>query len=172
MNLIRYVKSFVYESVEEEMHNWLSCIVCFVDEGKMVFDSGLVVVGNCSPDYYAHFLHFKNFILINGDLHYKYPDKIKKINPDKVYLHIRVGSTKFEVPTDNLAYWHLYFTSPSNKLYKSLDKIKEERIKLVDMREKDERKVRIEDISNPLFNKYQKYNEHSIMFSGIKVDML
>jgi hypothetical protein len=170
MNILKYVKSLVYEE-EIVGYKWVSGLICFVDDGKMVLDRGFIITGNISPDYFAFYANFRNFTLINDDLHYMYPDSIKKINPDKVYLHVKFGSSPYSIPLTNPTYWNLYFNTPNNKLYKSLT-ITPERIKIIENTNDINYKIKkVSEITCPLFDKRQVYNETSILFSGINTDI-
>ena len=87
--MLKYIKSFAF--TPEPEYCWIGGVICFVDDGKMVFDRGFVIVGKVSPDFYSYYCNFRNFTVVNGELHYHYPDKLKRIDPKKVYLHIRIG---------------------------------------------------------------------------------
>ena len=169
--MIKYVKSFVYENVP--VYNWMSVLLCFVDDDKVVMDRGLIIIGDVPADYYSHYLHYKNFTIVNGELHYMYPDRIKKINPEKVYLHIRVGSSPSPVQVSHLHHWHLYTTSPNNRFFKSID-FNVERVKVFNEGIKADgfRGVKISDVRNPLFYGRNTYNENCVMFSGINIRFL
>ena len=179
MNILKYVKSFVYESEDENVgYKWLSGLIFFIDEGKFVFDRGFIITGKgVSIDEYAFYANFRNFTLINDDLHYLYGDCIKKIVPNKVYMHIKLGSSAYSVPLDNLTYWNLFFSSPNNKIFNSLT-IVPEKIKIVELGDnitvngnKRGKIKNIEDIVCPLFNKRQVYNSTCVLFSDVNSDI-
>ena len=165
--MIKYLKSFV---VSEQTDNvWISGLICFVDEGKMVLDRGFVILGNVNPDHYAFYTNFRNFIFVNGELHYMYGDKVKKINPKKVHLHIRIGHSPHEIHIENLTYWHLFFTSPNNKLFKNIT-LQKEKISLITDPPISNKKLKIYDIQNPLFLDKQVYSENCVMFTGLDIN--
>ena len=87
---------------------------------------------------------------------------MKKINPDKVYLHVRVGSSPFPIERENLTYWHLFFTSPN--IYKNL-KLTKDKIRLLEFNDKNKNII----LEHPFFLKKQKYNNESVLFSGLKM---
>jgi len=159
MNYIK--KFFTYEEVKE--NTWISGLIFFQDEGKMVLDRGFVIIGDIRS--YPFYCQFKNFTMINGDFYYLYPNCMKKINPEKVFLHLRFGKSPFPIEKNNLTYWHLFFTNPNNKIYKSIE-LKKEKIKLFEFLETG---FECESINNPLFLKKQSYDKNSILFSGLKM---
>ena len=177
-DMMKYVKSFVYE--KEISYNWMSGLLCFVDDGKMVLDSGFIITGDVSLDHYGFYMNYRNFTMINSDLHYMYPDGIKRINSEKVYLHLRFGNSPSPIQTTHLNHWHLYVTSPNNKFFKSID-FNEKRIKCfqeggnsagsVSVKIAGD-KSKIFSIKNPMFHDKQVYNDHSVMFSSLNTFML
>jgi hypothetical protein len=176
--MIKYVRSFIGET--QPIYNWTSVLLCFVDGDKVVMDKGLIILGDVSADFYAHYIHYKNFTILNDELHYMYPDRLKKINPEKVYLHVRVGSSPSVVQVSHLHHWHLYTTSPNNRFFKSIE-FNVERVTIVNEGVKDGvvgnvgnggKKVKVEDIKNPLFFGKQAYNDSCVMFSGINIRFL
>ena len=169
--MIKYVKSFVYETTPT--YNWMAVLLCFVDDGKVVMDKGVIILGDVPADFYAHYMHYKNFTIVNGELHYMYPDRIKKINPEKVYLHVRIGTSPSAVQVSHLHHWHLYTTSPNNRFFKSIE-FDVGRVKVFNEGFKAEgfRGVKLSDVKNPLFLTRSVYNENCVMFSGINVRFL
>lgn len=167
--MIKYVKSFVYENVPT--YNWMSVLLCFVDDDKVIMDRGLIILGDVPADFYAHYLHYKNFTILNGELHYMYPDRIKKINPEKVYLHIRVGVSPSPIQVSHLHHWHLYVTSPNNVFFKSIA-FNVDRVKVFNEGFKEGGKIKVKDIKNPLFFSKNMYNDSCVMFSGINTRFL
>ena len=168
--MIKYAKSLLYESTP--VYNWMSVLLCFVDDDKVVMDKGLIILGDVPADFYAHYLHYKNFTIVNGELHYMYPDRIKKINPDKVYLHVRVGTSPSVVQVSHLNHWHLYTTSPNNRFFKSIE-FNVGRVKVFNEGFREGvAKVKLGEVKNPLFLTRQSYNENCVMFSGINIRFL
>ncbi len=161
--MLSLFKYFVYPEVEENV--WLSVIVFFYDEGKTVVDESFIFNGNVNPNLYSFYTNFKNFILINEELHYRYPDYIKKIEPENVYLYVHIGRSGFSIPNDKLDYWGLFFSSFSDPLYKKLN-LKNTRL-VFPM--KTNKKMKIEDIYNPLFSVREVYDKNSILFSFINL---
>lgn len=175
MNLLKYVKSLVYEDEKAE-YKWIGGLIFFMDDGKMVLDRGFVITGDV--DEYAFYTNFRNFTLINNDLHYMYPDSIKKIN--KIYLHLKYGTSPYPVPLNNPTYWNLFFSSPNNKIYKSMS-LDEKRIKIMENNTENatyntthnaKSKIKsVNDIICPLFDKRQIYNPTCVLFSEVNCDI-
>ena len=159
---MNYIKKF-FSTDEKEEYSWISGLILFQDEKKMILDRGFIITGDL--ENYPYYCQFKNFNIINGELYYLYPNCMKKINPEKVFLHLRIGKSPFPIEKDNLTYWHLFFTSPNNRVYKSIDIIKE-KIKLHEFPEKKTKKDLFE---NPLFIKKQVYENGSVLFSNLKI---
>lgn len=159
---MNYIKKFFSQDDKEE-YSWVSCLIFFQDEGKNVLDRAFIIIGDV--ENYPYYCQFKNFNIINGDLYYLYPNCMKKINHEKVFLHVRFGKSPFPIEKNNLTYWHLFFTNPNNRIYKSIE-LKKEKIKLFEFPETKSRK----DFSeNPLFMKKNVYDKNSILFSGLKI---
>ncbi len=171
--MMKYVKSLVYE--KETVYNWTAGLLCFVDDGKMVLDSGFIITGQTSLDYYGFFMNYRNFTLINGDLHYIYPDHMKRINSEKVYFHLRFGHSPTPIDISHLTHWHLYATSPNNKFFRSIE-FDEKRIKTFHEGGVGEplsgEKSKLPLIKNPMFHDKHIYNSHSVMFSSLHVGLL
>ena len=141
--MLKYLKSFIYENKSLE-YTWISGLILFSDDDKLVLDKGFIITGEITN--YPFYCQFNNFTMINGELHYAYPQGFKKIDAKKVYLHLRIGKSPFEIPLDNISYWNLYFTSPKNNLCKIVDKNKIKVIKF----DKTEN-LNIKDIKHPFF---------------------
>jgi len=161
---MNYLKSFFKSEEKKEEYNWISGLILFSDEDKMKVDRGFIITGDISN--YPFYCQFKNFTTVNGDLYYIYPNCMKKINPDKIYLHLRIGTSPYPVESENKKYWHLFFTSPQNKIYKSIE-LEDYKIKIHDF--PNIGKINIENIKNPLFLKRQIYDKNSILFSSLKI---
>jgi len=168
MNLFKYVKNWVYEE-EKVGYNWIGGLIFFIDDGKMVLDRGFIITGDI--DEYSFYANFRNFTLINNDLHYLYPDSIKKIT--KVYFHLKVGNSPYPISLNNPTYWNYFFSSPNNKIYNSLT-LDEKKIKIINNSENFEKKCKIKsimDIHCPLFDKRQTYNSTCVLFSEVNCDI-
>jgi hypothetical protein len=173
--MIKYLKSFIYEN-KKENYTWISGLIIFKDNNKFVLDKGFIITNDISN--YSFYCQFNNFTIINGELHYAYPEGFKKINPKDVYLHIRIGNSPFSPTLDNLSYWNLYFTSPNNKVYKSIQ-INPNKIKIIggnhqndknDRNDKnDKNKLDIKDVKNPFFYSKEIYNDSSVLFSSLDI---
>lgn len=160
--MLNYLKSFIYENKKEE-NVWISGLIMFSDNQKLILDKGFVITGEISN--YSFYCQFNNFTVINGELHYIYPNGLKKIDPKKVYLHLRIGKSPFEITVDNLMYWNLYFTSPNNKIFKAID-LDVNKIKIIQS-EKNEI-LSTKNIKHPFFNNKQVYDDNSVLFSYYK----
>ena len=161
--MMNYLKSFFNENKKEE-YTWISCLILFSDNKKLILDKGFVITGEIAD--YPFYCQFNNFTIINGELHYIYPEGFKKIDPKKVYLHLRFGNSPYEIIVDNLMYWNLYFTNPNNKIFKSFD-LDVSKIKII-QNEKNET-LNIKDIKHPFFCNKQIYDNNSVLFSHIKL---
>lgn len=161
--MIKYLKSFIYEN-KKENYTWISGLIIFKDDKKFVLDKGFIITNDISN--YSFYCQFNNFVIINSELHYSYPEGFKKINPKDVYLHIRIGNSPFSPTLDNLSYWNLYFTSPNNKVYKSIQ-INPNKIKIIN--EIDKNKLDIKDVKNPFFFNKEIYNDNSVLFSFLNI---
>jgi len=159
---MNYLKKF-FSSEEKEEYSWVSGLIFFQDEGKMVLDKGFIITGDVEK--YPYYCQFKNFNIINGDVYYLYYNCMKKINYEKVFLHLKIGKSPFPVEKNNLTYWHLFFNSPNNRIYKSIE-LKKEKIKLFEFPEENSKK---DLFDNPLFIKKQVYDKNSVLFSGLKM---
>ena len=159
--MLKYLKSLVYENKPVE-YNWVSGLIIFSDENKLVLDKGFIILGEVTN--YSFYCQFNNFTMINGELHYAYAEGFKKIDARKVYLHLRFGKSPFEISLNNLSYWNLYFTNPKNKLYSCIDKNK---IKIIKS-DKTET-LNIKDVKHPFFYNKQIYNNTSVLFSSLDV---
>lgn len=174
LNLYKYAKSFVYEEKKDE-NVWISVLILFVDNGKMWVDTGFIIDGEFSINTYSFFSNFRNFIIINDKLHYKFPDYIKEIDPIQVHLHLKIGKSPFSLPKEKLDNWRIHFSSSNNTLYKAIQHdLKKEKIQLITLNEtiKTKKKINIVEAENPLFHKKQVYNDSSVMFSHLNIDFL
>ena len=168
--MLKYIKSFIYEKNKEE-HMWISGLIMFVDDNKMILDRGFITE-NISD--YSFYCQFNNFTLINGELHYMFPDSFKKIDSNKVYLHLRIGKSPFEIPIENPTYWNLFFTNPNNKIYKNIELVKN-KIKIQGLQnpqQSNNKEIKIQDLRNPLFLNKQIYDESSVLFSFLDISKL
>tara|TARA_R110001599_G_scaffold91574_1_gene240564 strand:- start:2953 stop:3456 length:504 start_codon:yes stop_codon:yes gene_type:complete len=156
-------KYFAAEKKDE--YRWISGLILFLDGKEMIVDRGFIITGDVN--YYSFYCQFKNFTHINGELYYMYPTCMKKINPEKVHLHLRYGTSPYPVEKENLAYWNLFFTAPNNKIYTNI-KLDPAKIKVFDF-EKVETKFNIQDVNVPLFETRQAYNTNSVLFTSLKI---
>jgi len=175
--MIKYLKSFVVTEENRIEYPWTSILLLFGDEGKLQLVKDYIIKGILEPHEYAYYCQFNNFVIINNKLSYLYSDKIKHINSEKVYLHIRTGSTPFPVPEDHLESYHLYFPSASNKIYKLLNnQIDPEKIKVVthndesynissSSRNKKRMKSQAQNLFHPFFQRKEIYHPDAVIFS-------
>jgi len=161
--MIKYLKSFMYENKKQE-HTWISGLILFSDDEKIILDKGFIITEEISN--YPFYCQFNNFTVINGELHYAYPEGFKKIDSKKVYLHLRICNSPFEPAIDNLSYWNLYFTSPNNKIYKSFE-INPNKIKIIYGCKTENLNIR--QVKNPFFYKKEIYNDNSVLFSSLDI---
>lgn len=159
---MNYIKKF-FTSEEKPEYSWVAGLILFQDDGKMVLDRGFVVTGDA--DNYPFYCQFKNFNIINGELYYLYHNCMKKVNPEKVYLHLKYCKSPHPAEKKNLTFWYLFFNSPSNRIFKSIE-LKQEKIKLIEFPEAKSKK---DIFYNPLFLKKQVYDNNCVLFSSIKM---
>lgn len=157
---MNYLKSF-FKTEEQNENYWISGLILFKYENRLILDRGFIVVGNLNN--YSFYCQFKNFTIINGELYY---NCIKKIKFENVFLHLKIGETPYNVETNNKTYWNLFFNSPSNKLFKSII-LEDSKIKVFNFDKT--KKININDVNNPLFLKKQVYDKNCVLFTGIKM---
>ena len=182
--MFKYLKSFVANEENKVLYPWTSILILFSDNGKLNVDKGYVIKGILETHEYGYYCQFNNFFYINGKLLYAYPDKLKEIDPEKVYLHILTGLTPFPVPNEHLDSHHLYFPSANNKVYKLLgNKIDKDKIRLFVVkdesymsssgsRSKRREESQAQNLIHPLFSRKEIYHPDAVVFSYFDVNAL
>ena len=175
---MNWIMRSLFGSERDEGFEWTSCLLLFYDRKKLVLDSGFVILGDLPPHFFSYYCNFSNFIVRDNTLYYLYKDGItKKIDPSKVHLHIKKGETIFDIDLKNCNYWNLFFSSPTNKIYKSISSsLTLEKIRLIDVRGKYKIKKaeKISKIEHPLFERKQIYGEkmEQGIFSKINIELI
>ena len=154
MGIIKYIKSFFIS--EEQSYSWLGCLIIFTDNKKLILDKGFILTGDFSKIPY--YCNFSNFSKRDGKLYYNYPNGIRReIDPEKVHLHIKIGKINKPVDQFPLNSWSLFFSSPNNKIYKSITHFMDEDHLARYSVKKSKKNVRIKDIDFPYFLRKQFY---------------
>lgn len=176
-----YIKSFFVSSkpADNTSNKWLSGLIIFKDDGKLVVDTGFIIIGDPMINEMGFFCNFRNFILINGELHYAYPQHIKKIDPNSVFLHVKISKHSTVIPKINPVYFNFYFSSPRDKIYEKLiesGSLKAEKIKIIDRSSRVIGKKslieKIDLLQCPIFSNKDMYSEDSAIFSGLNLGLI
>ena len=162
MSWMNYAKSFLTTSNSQTPHiyRWVSILILFVDDGRTVLHKGYIFLGDISVSQLSY-INFANFNVIGNDTFYMNKNGTTKyIDSTKIYLHVKFGHGPFAVAEENINYWNVYFSSPTNKIYKSISNdLNKERVKLINMTNHIPSKKRLTatNISHPLFSYKQIY---------------
>src|SRR5581483_2000184 len=95
---LKYLKNLVLHKDVHPKYQWISILILFKDNNRLVIDKAYILKSpndlgsnnDLESSNYGFYCQFNHFVIINGELHYHYPDKLKKINSKDVYLHVRV----------------------------------------------------------------------------------
>jgi hypothetical protein len=183
--MIKYIKSFVVTEENKIEYPWTSILILFGDGGKLHLDKGYVIKGLLEPHEYAYYCQFNDFMFLNGKLLYSKNNFMKEISSNKVYLHIRTGSTPFPIPEDHLESFHLHFPSQNNKIYKLLNnQIDPKKIHLIssdhdesyntssNSRNKKRLKGQAQNLFHPFFQLKEIYHPDAVIFSHFNPNFL
>ena len=173
MKWFSYLKSFFI--TKEINYKWISALLLFTDEKSLILDKGIVIIGNSSPNILCYYLNFSNFTVINEKLYYLCKNKkLLKIDPKKVYLHVKIGNSPHPISKQNVNYWNIYFSSPQNKIYNTISsKLNLQNISFINTKENSNINNLLE-LNYPTFSSKQIYgnNMDQIIFSDLNISFL
>lgn len=176
---LKYAKSYLIKPTEYP--TWISFMLFFKSNDKLVLDKAYIFLGKVPFNYYTHFINFSNWNIIDNQLYYiNDEDKKYNVNPENVYLYYRIGSSNYKKDDiiNNKLYWYNWVSSPSNNLYRKLIKdINPDDIILIDLNDKRFRQNIIKSVKNvksPIFKSIRYYGSKLDQgcFSNLNIDLL
>lgn len=173
---MEYLKSFW--NTEPKLYHWISVLILFNQDNKITLDKGYVFLGNMPIHSIGNYINFTNFNIIDGALYYMHNNgTTKSVDPTKVYLHFKFGSTPFQFSSENKDYWNLFFSSLDNKIYNSIvSDLTSKRIRMMKLKDGISHKKSLSpaNVSHPLFSSKQVYGLQmdQVILSGINPTML
>lgn len=189
--LYNYAKSLigVNTSYNERKSVWTSAMLFFEHERKIYLDKAILITGEGSPQYYSYFINFSNWEIITnsrGEKKFYYllnEDNEKKIriDPEKVYLHIKHSWANIELDfNSNPSYWNFFVSHPNDKIFKHVADQLKDKIRVIDISTivykgnvaNYTKRFGIKSLENPLFQKSHYYGSGNdvmdqVLFTGL-----